>query len=205
MKHIPIKYHFFREQVIEKNIKLEYVGTKEQIANIFTKPLPSEAFEYLCQKLGFLPSFHYNHSLIYSSRKGEWRRVQVHWMTVCQGELPFSIDEKVGEKAIGRGVMITERVRVLPSIPKGEIVDKWLSLMSTQEELGATPILHGHFDLKNLSILIQISSLWILLVDMFLLIYGMPPSSSWFEIYLHLKLVTPVSGLKPYGVVAWHS
>ena len=30
-KHIPIKFHFLREQVTEKNIKLEYVGTKEQL------------------------------------------------------------------------------------------------------------------------------------------------------------------------------
>jgi len=27
-KHIPIKYHFVKEQVAEKNIKLEYVGTR---------------------------------------------------------------------------------------------------------------------------------------------------------------------------------
>jgi hypothetical protein len=46
-KHIPIKYHFLREQVAEKNIRVEYVGTKEQVADIFTKPLPREAFEYL--------------------------------------------------------------------------------------------------------------------------------------------------------------
>jgi len=39
-KHIPIKYHFLHEQVIEKNITLEYINTKEQIADIFTKPLP---------------------------------------------------------------------------------------------------------------------------------------------------------------------
>ena len=31
-KHIPIKFHFLREHVIEKNIKLEYIGTKEQVA-----------------------------------------------------------------------------------------------------------------------------------------------------------------------------
>jgi hypothetical protein len=47
MKHIPIKYHFLREHVAEKNIRVEYVGTKEQVADIFTKPLPREAFEYL--------------------------------------------------------------------------------------------------------------------------------------------------------------
>jgi hypothetical protein len=38
--HIPIKYHFLQEQVAENNIKVEYVGTKEQVAYIFTKPLP---------------------------------------------------------------------------------------------------------------------------------------------------------------------
>jgi hypothetical protein len=47
MKHIPIKYHFLWEQVAKKNIRVKYVGTKEQVANIFTKPLPREAFEYL--------------------------------------------------------------------------------------------------------------------------------------------------------------
>jgi hypothetical protein len=30
-KHIPIKYHFIWEQVAEKNIRVEYVGTKEQV------------------------------------------------------------------------------------------------------------------------------------------------------------------------------
>jgi hypothetical protein len=54
MKHIPIKYHFLREQVAEKNIKVEYVGTKEQVTDIFTKPLPREAFEYLRQRLGVI-------------------------------------------------------------------------------------------------------------------------------------------------------
>jgi hypothetical protein len=54
MKHIPIKYHFLREQVSEKNITVEYLGTKEQVENIFTKPLPRESFEYLRQRLGVI-------------------------------------------------------------------------------------------------------------------------------------------------------
>jgi hypothetical protein len=32
----------------------KYVGTKEQVADIFTKPLPWEAFEYLFQRLGVI-------------------------------------------------------------------------------------------------------------------------------------------------------
>jgi hypothetical protein len=51
-KHIPVKYHFPWEQVAEKNIRVEYVGTKEKLADIFTKPLPREAFVYLYQRLG---------------------------------------------------------------------------------------------------------------------------------------------------------
>jgi hypothetical protein len=53
-KHIPIKYHFLQEQAAEKNIRVEYVGTKEQMEDIFTKPLPWESFEYLFQRLGVI-------------------------------------------------------------------------------------------------------------------------------------------------------
>jgi hypothetical protein len=30
-RHIPIKYHFLRKQDAEKKIRVEYVGTKEQV------------------------------------------------------------------------------------------------------------------------------------------------------------------------------
>jgi hypothetical protein len=53
-KHIPIKYHFLREQVAEKNIRVEYVGIKEKVTNIFTKQLSLESFEYLRQRLGVI-------------------------------------------------------------------------------------------------------------------------------------------------------
>ena len=43
-KHISIKYHFVRELVQDKEIRLEYVHSKEQIVDIFTKPLPKDAF-----------------------------------------------------------------------------------------------------------------------------------------------------------------
>ena len=54
-KHIPIKYHYLREQVSQKAVRLEYIDTKEHIADIFTKPLPKESFECLRQKTGVIP------------------------------------------------------------------------------------------------------------------------------------------------------
>ena len=54
-KNIAIKYHFVRELVQDKEIRLEYVHRKEQIVDIFTKPLPKDAFLYLRSKLGVTP------------------------------------------------------------------------------------------------------------------------------------------------------
>jgi hypothetical protein len=55
-KHIPIKYHFLREQVTNKIVQLNYIPSTEQIADIFTKPLAATPFGYLCQKLGVIIS-----------------------------------------------------------------------------------------------------------------------------------------------------
>ena len=54
-KHIAIKYHYVRELVEYKQVKMEYIQTKEQIADIFTKTLPKDAYEYLRGKLGVKP------------------------------------------------------------------------------------------------------------------------------------------------------
>ena len=43
-KYISIKYHVLGEKVAEKEIRLEYVSIKEQIVDIFTKPLPKDTF-----------------------------------------------------------------------------------------------------------------------------------------------------------------
>ena len=54
-KHISIEYHVLREKETKKEIRLEYVNTKDQIAYIFMKPLPKDTFEYLRGMLGVMP------------------------------------------------------------------------------------------------------------------------------------------------------
>ena len=54
IKHIVINYHYLKELVQDKEVKLEYVHTKEKISNIFTKFLPKDAYEYLRGKLGVI-------------------------------------------------------------------------------------------------------------------------------------------------------
>ena len=53
-KHITIKYHYVRELVEDKEVKMEYVNSKEQIANIFKKSLPKDSYEYLRGNLGVI-------------------------------------------------------------------------------------------------------------------------------------------------------
>ena len=50
-KHILIKYHHFRSFVLNVDVEIKYVETKEQIVDIFTKLLYSELFVYIRYKL----------------------------------------------------------------------------------------------------------------------------------------------------------
>ena len=44
-KHIDIQYHFVREKIQEGTISLNYIPTKEQLANILTKGLNLSLFK----------------------------------------------------------------------------------------------------------------------------------------------------------------
>ena len=54
-KHISINCTYLRELVQDKKVGLEYVNTKQNIVDIFTKTLPKDAHEYLRGKLGVIP------------------------------------------------------------------------------------------------------------------------------------------------------
>ena len=50
-KHINIKYHHFREHVQKGTITVEHVDTKNQVADIFTKPLAAPLFLKHCKDI----------------------------------------------------------------------------------------------------------------------------------------------------------
>ena len=50
-KHIALKYHYFRLFVHNKTVVIKPIDTREQIADILTKPLDEKQFEYLRRKL----------------------------------------------------------------------------------------------------------------------------------------------------------
>ncbi|KAJ1696523.1 hypothetical protein LUZ63_005035 [Rhynchospora breviuscula] len=53
-KHIEIRHHFIRDHVEKGDVELVHIDTKEQIVDIFTKPLPTQQHVELRFKLGML-------------------------------------------------------------------------------------------------------------------------------------------------------
>ena len=85
---------------------MKYIGKKEQLADIFTKLLPRETFEYLREKLGVILSPNWIHlsSTTLQYEKGG------------MAEVPFAIDAKGGEKV--------EQGRLKKHELRGSFVDK---------------------------------------------------------------------------------
>jgi hypothetical protein len=51
-KHLDAKYHWIREKVDQKVLDTRRVNTKDNLADVLTKPLPRVAFEDFVARLG---------------------------------------------------------------------------------------------------------------------------------------------------------
>jgi hypothetical protein len=56
-KHIDVRYHYVRQKVKEGVIRLTYVHTKANVADIFTKAMPKIDFERLRTMLRVQPTW----------------------------------------------------------------------------------------------------------------------------------------------------
>ena len=50
-KHVEVDYHFIRERVLRKDLAISFVSGKDNLADIFTKPLAGPLFLLFCDKL----------------------------------------------------------------------------------------------------------------------------------------------------------
>ena len=51
-KHIDVRHYFLKDHVECRDILLEFIDTQNQLADIFTKPLPVEQFCKIHKNLG---------------------------------------------------------------------------------------------------------------------------------------------------------
>ena len=43
-RHVEVDYHFFRDRVAKKEIQIHFISSRDQFADVFTKPLPVASF-----------------------------------------------------------------------------------------------------------------------------------------------------------------
>ncbi|CAL5438464.1 unnamed protein product [Camellia sinensis] len=55
-KHVEVHYHFIREKVLEEEIEMRQIKSKDQVADLFTKGLSGSKFESFCHQLGMIKS-----------------------------------------------------------------------------------------------------------------------------------------------------
>ena len=80
-KHIKIDVHFIRNLVAEKKLEVRYVSSNHQPADLFTKPLPLERFNFLCSKLSLSsPPISLREQIRNTSRSYHKDRVHQHHM-----------------------------------------------------------------------------------------------------------------------------
>ena len=54
IEHIEIRHHFLRDYAQKGDTTLEFVSTKDQLVDIFTKPLSEEQFVDIRRQLGVI-------------------------------------------------------------------------------------------------------------------------------------------------------
>ena len=54
LKHIDTRYHFIRDHVQEGEVKIDFVGTADNVADIFTKPLKGLAMSRITRLIGLM-------------------------------------------------------------------------------------------------------------------------------------------------------
>jgi hypothetical protein len=50
-----VDFHFVRERVNQKQLQIRFISSKDQVADIFTKPLPLPLFEHYKRNLNLSP------------------------------------------------------------------------------------------------------------------------------------------------------
>ena len=62
-KHIDVRFHFIREKVKKGDMRMIHVASQDQVADIFTKPLPTALFENFKTMIGMKNMFEFKRGI----------------------------------------------------------------------------------------------------------------------------------------------
>lgn len=55
-KHVETDFHFVRDMVADGSLAIRFLSSKDQLADVFTKPLSSSRFAHIWTNLNVLPA-----------------------------------------------------------------------------------------------------------------------------------------------------
>ncbi|GJU09712.1 retrovirus-related pol polyprotein from transposon TNT 1-94 [Tanacetum coccineum] len=97
-KHIDIRYHFIKEHVERGTVELYFVETEYQLADLFTKALPKECFEYLVHRIEFIMAQPQRQANVHQEELLPWIYLGQFWHTLKEDgskyRLKFMLDRK---------------------------------------------------------------------------------------------------------------
>ena len=89
-KHIEVDYHYIREKVLAKDLKVNFINSLDQLANIFTNALSSPRFLNLAHKMMGVPPL---------SLRGD---VKAHATSHATDATVVKGADTIGDKAAGK-------------------------------------------------------------------------------------------------------
>jgi hypothetical protein len=78
-KHIDIRYHFLRDHQQKGDIKIAYVNTHNQLADIFTKPPEEKTFRKLRIELNILDSQNFDWNIAHIAHEYTFDHMSLIW------------------------------------------------------------------------------------------------------------------------------
>jgi hypothetical protein len=54
-EHVEIDFHFVLDRVASKQLDVRFIPSKDQLADVLTKPIVSSRLQFFCAKLNMIP------------------------------------------------------------------------------------------------------------------------------------------------------
>ncbi|GJV32638.1 hypothetical protein Tco_1393038 [Tanacetum coccineum] len=147
-KHIDIRHHFIREQVENEVVELYFVTIDYQLADIFTKVLPRERFEFLLPRLG-MKSMSSETLKRLQEEKDDYFKLQPVFQTeesMSSKRQLFLTTDKMAEENVSAPTRTDEQLNTLTkdsktSIYSFQLDEMWFTLNADllRSALGITP------------------------------------------------------------------
>nr|GEX99589.1 copia protein [Tanacetum cinerariifolium] len=151
-KHIDIRHHFIREQVERGVVELYFVTTDYQLADIFTKALPRQQFEFILPRLDTMADVNINASagqapaMVPPVHTDDQILPRIRWVPIGKSNCYLDLDKSQSNPIYKIAVDLLKHTNFFraftasSTIPSVYIQQFWDTVQYDKEALQITPV-----------------------------------------------------------------